>query len=915
MFNSFNFDFSGLNNFGFDPNVLLNSPLVNPAVSPTIPPATNNLDVITRFVRANEVQFVGSSLCPDKIPIFWFDSTNVSAFCQKSNRITLNAANNATIFADGEGVVDSTTNAFATVLSTSNNIVYINQNYVSLNITAYGANTLNSNDYLVDDVVLQTTDGTLAGATTFQARVAYFDNANSVIALQPQTGTLNVATGATAVLIKRNGTNLSNAASIIRGNVFAPNSLIRGSVNVGNTGLITLSEHSSGVFSAANGSNTLTILTQANTSTAVGNTLFITSGIGFGEARTIVAVTSNNELVLNAAISSLASNSKYTFGPHVVDEFGKITGIFHIPESPNFNFPTGTRIFTITDNQVNSVSNNEYLMRGTANYEVGGKPADIVPPPVIVRPPVPIPRGRRRDPLAQTFFTPEVNTQVAGAPKSNYGIFVSSVDLFFAEKPILVDLQLPVTVQIVEVSNGLPTEKVLASSTVECKDVKISTIPDAANNDTITNFRFADPVYLRPDSEYALVVISDSPDYNVFICELGGFILGATPPRRVSQQPYLGSLFKSQNASTWTPVQNQDLMFRLRKCVFTESTGTALFKPENQLANVNIDTIVVHTLESNYKPTGTRYKIRSNNVSNVQDADFTYIPINQMYGFGQDLTTSLKTSNRRRTIFVGDSASMNLGVELATSDPDVSPVLNHERISIIALENFINDASLANTDISITSGGNHINAANITVTISAPDLGDGVQANAYVSALSSNAVATIIVDEPGSGYITTPTITFSEPAVASNATGVISGETGAVGGNCKTRYVTKMITLVDGFDAGDMRVYIDANRPRGTNIHVYYKVMSASDTDKFTNKKWQLMNKVSDSYSKDQIQVIELEYRPSLTTNVLSYTENGVVYPLGGKFKYYAIKIVMTAADTTVIPTIRNFRAIATPSG
>jgi hypothetical protein len=75
------------------------------------------------------------------------------------------------------------------------------------------------------------------------------------------------------------------------------------------------------------------------------------------------------------------------------------------------------------------------------------------------------------------------------------------------------------------------------------------------------------------------------------------------------------------------------------------------------------------------------------------------------------------------------------------------------------------------------------------------------------------------------------------------------------------------------------------------------------------------MSKVNDNFSKDQNQVIELEYRASLDVNRVSYVENGVTYPLGGKFKYYAIKIVMTAASSSVIPYIANFRAIATPAG
>jgi|LakMenEpi03Aug12_release.lakeMendotaPanAssembly.Ray.scaffolds.fasta_scaffold13322_6 hypothetical protein len=893
----FNQNIFGLNGFnlGFDPN----------AFTPTR--QSNDPSLVTRFIRANEVVFVGTSLTPDKVPNYFLDSTNVNNFVQKSNRLQLANANNAGIFVQGEGIVDITTNVFARVLSSSNNILYLNQNFLTVNIVAFGANTLAATDYAVDDIVTQS----VSGVTTFQGRVQYFDSANGILSVSPSSGTMN-AHGAVAnsVISKLNSTVLSNAVSFIRGNIFPANGNVRSSTNVSNTAQIVSFTHASGAYTAANGTNTLSIVVHANSAGAVGNTLTITSGTGENTIRTIVAVTNNNELVLNATISSLTSNSKYTFGPHVIDEFGRITGIFNIPETESNRFPAGERVFTITDTE--GAQNNFFSMRATATYNATGAPP-VIQPPVFVPPPVPQPR---RDPLAQTFFTPNVTVQIDGAPKTNYGIYVSSVDLFFAGKPILADLQLPVTCQIVTVSNGIPTQNVVAAKTVECKDVKVSTVPDAANSSTITNFKFDDPVYLEPETEYALVVVSDSPDYYLFISELGGTILGSTPPRRVSIQPYVGSLFKSQNSSTWTPIQNQDLMFRIKKCVFnTSGGGTVLFKPRNQFANVNVDSLLLHTTLLNHKPTSSNFKFKSNNVSGTQDVQFTYVPVNTKYSFGADLLTSTATSNRRRRIVRGDANSFIAGVDMNTTDSDMSPLINIERVSLVGYENDINDGSISNTDISITSVGNHINAANIIVTISAPDLSDGVTANAYVSSLSSNGVATIIVDTAGSGYITTPTITLSEPSAPSNATAVIAGETNASGGNMKVRYITKQITLADGFDAGDLRVYLDANRPRGTNIHVYYKVKSASDQENFENKKWKLMNKVQDNFSADQNQIIELEFRPDLEKNILSYVENGVVYPLGGTFKYYAIKIVMSAADPTVVPTVRNFRAIATPSG
>jgi hypothetical protein len=42
--------------------------------------------------------------------------------------------------------------------------------------------------------------------------------------------------------------------------------------------------------------------------------------------------------------------------------------------------------------------------------------------------------------------------------------------------------------------------------------------------------------------------------------------------RLISNQPYLGSMFKSQNASTWTSEQNEDVKFKINRCKFTENT-------------------------------------------------------------------------------------------------------------------------------------------------------------------------------------------------------------------------------------------------------------------------------------------------------------------------------------------------------
>ena len=54
----------------------------------------------------------------------------------------------------------------------------------------------------------------------------------------------------------------------------------------------------------------------------------------------------------------------------------------------------------------------------------------------------------------------------------------------------------------------------------------------------------------------------------------------------ISGQPYAGSLFKSQNASTWSAEQTDDLKFHLKVAKFTTNVaGNVIFENEHLPAN------------------------------------------------------------------------------------------------------------------------------------------------------------------------------------------------------------------------------------------------------------------------------------------------------------------------------------------
>ena len=167
------------------------------------------------------------------------------------------------------------------------------------------------------------------------------------------------------------------------------------------------------------------------------------------------------------------------------------------------------------------------------------------------------------DPLAQTFLV-----------KSQGGAFLTKVDVFFASK----DKNIPVTLELREVVNGYPGKYVLPFSRVTLKpeNVNISTnqvdMPDgtkAYSYDTATTFTFPSPVYVQDNQEYAIVLASDSNGYKVWVSNMGDKIPNSA--RMISEQPYAGVLFKSQNGSTWTANQDQDLKFTIYRAKFDTS--------------------------------------------------------------------------------------------------------------------------------------------------------------------------------------------------------------------------------------------------------------------------------------------------------------------------------------------------------
>ena len=896
-----------------------------------------NTTSIIPFIRSNEIVFDAINLKPGKIAHFFFDGTNVDKFVQKASVITTDSLDVSRTFVRNEGLYCSNTKAYATVISTaSNNVIYINDNYVSLNVTTYGATPFNADDFKKGDIVFTSANASSdITANTYSARVQYFNSTDKVLVVRSLSGVANTESTIRSLYNLGSGKR-ANIVNILSGTRFPSANLVVSTLNGSNNFSVNVYTHNHGTISILNPSSTVLELASPPPASASSNTLYITSGSGFAQSFRIDTISGNTVSNSSFSSSAIRGDSTYSLSYSTVDSYGALAGILQLPETDTYKFKTGQRQFIITDTLV--VDDVDNQMRASAEYVAAGllqsqdkiqdKITPVVPP-IPPSPPVNRFTGRDRansfkgDPVAQTFFTPDTENG------NGLGIFVSSIDLFFKNKPnaAIGDPELPVSAKIVKTQNGYPTQEIIAEVWVDYKDVKttdgLTTFPSVSNSTTLTKFRFKDPIYLPPGEQYALVVYSDSPSYEVWISELGQAVLGDANNRRVSEQPYNGSLFRSQNASTWTSFQNEDLMFVINKAEFnTSSTGVLQFNVKPPLANVGIHNMTLHSSDIEFSNTSLSYAFKSTFAS-TGVASFAYSPIekNSTFNFSSDLKTSSLNTNRKRVVLAGNANSMMVQVTVGTSDNNVSPIINTERLSLIAEEYFINNGSLANSNITITNGGGqHTNIANITVTISSPQLYSTdatANATAVVTSLSSGNITSIAIVNAGRGYIESPTVTITDitAGITANATAVIISEDGKSGGNALARYVSKKIILADGFDAGDLKLYVEGIRPQGTNIIAYYKVLSDSDPEQFNDKKWKRMYLTNDIISPDTITPIELVFQPSSVSGALSYVENNVTYPLGGSFKYFAIKLVMLAADASVPPIIHNLRAIAFPAG
>jgi hypothetical protein len=317
------------------------------------------------------------------------------------------------------------------------------------------------------------------------------------------------------------------------------------------------------------------------------------------------------------------------------------------------------------------------------------------------------------DPIAQSFLVER--------DKYQDGVFVTGGEVYFKTK----DDNIPVTVQIRTMRDGSPTTTIVpfGQTNINPEDILLSD-----NGSAPTKFSFSTPVYLQTGYEYALVLATPTSKYLTFITRMGeeDLISGSISNR----QPYLGSLFKSQNSSTWDPSQLEDLKFKLFKAKFVTNTPSSFIMYNQEL------------------PLGSILK--ENPVISYSKRQYVSIS-NTSITFGQG-NTILQSTNSANIFSSGGPVSLGTtSLTLASSGIGLTDGI-YSGIGFTSLVGFGNSCVAtitisggSVTQFNVTSGGTGYSVGDLLLTNKIGNTGTGIRAIVGIVTLTNLLVLDNVV--------------------------------------------------------------------------------------------------------------------------------------------------------------------------
>jgi len=627
----------------------------------------------------------------------------------------------------------------------------------------------------------------------------------------------------------------------------------------------------------------------------------------------------------NIGVATYCTPNGGSLGGNVVtDANGACSGTFAIPDPTNNANPrwrTGQRVFRLTSSPTNDTSSDvetsaeaDYVARGiletVQNTVLSTREPRLVRQATTENRSITRASTRRSertvgwvDPLAQTFMIDDVG-----------GVFLTSVDLFFSTK----DNNIPITVQIREVVNGYPGSVIVPFSEVSLNPSSVNISTDGT---TSTKFNFSGPVYLQENVEYCFVVLANSNEYNAYVGRLGETVIGSD--RTISQQPYAGVMFKSQNGSTWTAEQNEDIKFTLNRAEFSNAIGRVTLcnesLPARKLKNNPIRTTQGSDVVRVYHPNHGMHSTSNNvTISGVPSGTYnglahssingTYTTISNITLDSYDIqipgSTNANTSgdigsnavyatqNRLYDVMNLNLSTMSVpgtaisyklrpttGQSIHGSESEFSTVSVANSGSVIANDNiYCTSPKMVASQINETNEMNGLKSLYVNVEMS-----------------TTNTKLSPLIDlQRCSAY----TIQNRLNSPTTGNTPDFVADTAPTGSSSAAVYLTRPIVLENNSTSLDIR--LSANVRSSSQIRLFYRTSGGAETRKIEDINWLPFN----LDGSEDITIAPAE--DDLTFREYKYSASGL-----NDFTSFQIKIVMKGTISSYPPICKDMRGIA----
>ena len=586
---------------------------------------------------------------------------------------------------------------------------------------------------------------------------------------------------------------------------------------------------------------------------------------------------------------------------------------------------------------------------------------------LVPAPPPPPPPGV--DPIAQTFSVSSFTDNIVSE-----GAFLTKIDLYFGAK----DANRPVIVEIrqVDATTSYITRKGVPFGKAILEAADINTSDDGSLPTPVT---FVTPVFLQSDRQYAIVITpaASNPNVTVFTARLGENDLISS--QRIIQQPDVGMMFASSNDRAWNAIQEEDLKFNVYIANFDSvTTGTVVFKNEDReflkITGSNTFNTIGESMHGETTLTLSSGISVNTNIVLVGNTSGA----NCIVSSNNSSTTTIRIKNVSITPKFSNSERINVKINgikqsafgvissqaTPTGDVIYYDTVNRSGNTLLHLNNatgtFVTGRQLKGQTTGYTTAVSsidklevdtlHINAGYVsyndtTVTTSvkmatstvardtafrriADNENNNFRAPKYVLSKTLEAAGLSSAKSAELSIALTTNTTRLAPVIDLERINAIivdniinndtTDETLSAGGNAEAKYITRILTLVEGQDAEDIKVRLNAYKPLTTEIEVYYKILNGADSDAFDDRAWVQMTQTtesdiySDSENDNDLKIYSYSIPSAELTGALGEVQyinsEGVTYT---GFKYMSIKVVFTSSSDAIVPRVSDFMAIA----